>query len=220
MLGAIVTGLLMVAYCIIQAQNIGIGIDNPTEKLQVNGIVHSVLDGFRFPDGTLQSTASKDFAPEEAGDERWIIILKIADPLILGSFNYDTLQNVIKIIDYQWGVTYLPPPPGGGAGELTINRIRLIKNIDLSTIQLLIKILNGTNMAEMRLYFYRPVESGMQLYYVFIMNGITLTGFDQQMIYTGGESYSHLDIIELQFEQGYWEYNDGQFGFFYSWLGQ
>jgi len=42
--------------------NVGIGTSSATEKLQVAGTIHSTNGGFRFPDGTLQTTA-------DAGDE-------------------------------------------------------------------------------------------------------------------------------------------------------
>jgi len=38
--------------------NIGIGTVNPTEKLQVAGVIHSTTGGIKFPDGTVQTTAS------------------------------------------------------------------------------------------------------------------------------------------------------------------
>ena len=37
--------------------NTGIGLKNPTEKLQVAGMIHSKKGGFKFPDGTVQTTA-------------------------------------------------------------------------------------------------------------------------------------------------------------------
>jgi hypothetical protein len=37
---------------------IGMGMSNPQQKLQVNGVVYSMNGGFRFPDGTLQTTAA------------------------------------------------------------------------------------------------------------------------------------------------------------------
>lgn len=38
--------------------NVGIGTMSPTEKLQVVGTVHSTTSGFKFPDGTVQTTAA------------------------------------------------------------------------------------------------------------------------------------------------------------------
>jgi hypothetical protein len=37
---------------------VGIGINNPSEKLSVAGVIQSTSGGFKFPDGTVQSTAS------------------------------------------------------------------------------------------------------------------------------------------------------------------
>ncbi len=38
--------------------NVGIGTDNPSEKLEVVGTIHSTEGGFKFPDGTVQKTAA------------------------------------------------------------------------------------------------------------------------------------------------------------------
>lgn len=40
------------------SDNVGIGISEPTEKLQVDGYIHSVQGGFKFPDGSVQQTAN------------------------------------------------------------------------------------------------------------------------------------------------------------------
>lgn len=40
------------------ASNVGIGTLNPTSMLEVNGIIHSTNGGFKFPDGTIQTTAA------------------------------------------------------------------------------------------------------------------------------------------------------------------
>ncbi len=40
------------------AENVGIGVVDPKEKLQVSGIIHSTEGGFKFPDGTVQTTAA------------------------------------------------------------------------------------------------------------------------------------------------------------------
>ncbi len=45
--------------------NVGIGTTVPEEKVQVAGIVHSLQGGFKFPDGTLQTTAAVMSLPYE-----------------------------------------------------------------------------------------------------------------------------------------------------------
>lgn len=190
-----------------QGQNVGIGIENPTEKLQVGGMVHSVADGFRFPDGTVQTTANSDFEPQEAGDNRWIVILKCANPVIPGSFDFDTLQNVIKVIDYQWGMTLTQT---GGAPVLTLDHIVIMKNTDASTTPLLHAALIGQYLGEMRLYFFRPLEEGMQLYYRITLNTVSIPAFNQNVVYKGGQDFAHLDILALKFEGATWFYHDGE----------
>jgi microcystin-dependent protein len=39
------------------AGKVGIGTDSPGETLSVNGTIESITGGFRFPDGTIQTTA-------------------------------------------------------------------------------------------------------------------------------------------------------------------
>ena len=47
--------------------NVGIGVTGPSEKLQVDGKIYSSNGGFKFPDGTVQSTATIWTPVEEFG---------------------------------------------------------------------------------------------------------------------------------------------------------
>jgi hypothetical protein len=38
--------------------NVGIGMDNPNSKLEVAGTIHSISGGYKFPDGTTQTSAA------------------------------------------------------------------------------------------------------------------------------------------------------------------
>jgi hypothetical protein len=37
---------------------LGVGVQNPEKKLQVDGLIYSINGGFKFPDGTIQTTAA------------------------------------------------------------------------------------------------------------------------------------------------------------------
>ncbi len=47
--------------------DVGIGTRTPASKLEVVGIVHSTSGGFKFPDGSIQTTASPE-PPRAAGN--------------------------------------------------------------------------------------------------------------------------------------------------------
>jgi hypothetical protein len=49
--------------------NIGIGTINPSEKLTVNGIIESETGGFKFPDGSIQTTALAENRWKTSGND-------------------------------------------------------------------------------------------------------------------------------------------------------
>ena len=50
------------------AGNVGIGDTSPSEKLEVNGIIYSNSGGIKFPDGTVQTTASSGGVADNLGN--------------------------------------------------------------------------------------------------------------------------------------------------------
>lgn len=48
--------------------NVGVGTLTPTQRLTVSGIIESILGGFKFPDGTVQTTASNGASGPAGGD--------------------------------------------------------------------------------------------------------------------------------------------------------
>ncbi len=188
-------------------QNIGIGTDNPTEKLQVAGKVFSSEEGFKFPDGSVQTRAYNAYETQDAGDVRWIIIMDLVNPPIPGSFTFEQYAGKVKVLDYQWGMTM---DPVVGSGALTVNSLKIVKNIDLSTNLLLQRALNGTYFLDIRLYFLKDVPGqGMITYYSIYLEELIITAFDQRMVFKGGENYSHLDCIEFKFSDAQWIFNEG-----------
>ena len=66
--------------------NIGIGTDSPTSKLSVQGMIETTMGGYKFPDGTVQTTAGltsifHDLTLE--GDGTSASPLRVAVPLVL-----------------------------------------------------------------------------------------------------------------------------------------
>ena len=61
---------LVCIYSFVISQNVGIGTTNPSEKLEVNGIVYSNLGGIKFPDNTIQTTAAFASNTENAAETR------------------------------------------------------------------------------------------------------------------------------------------------------
>jgi hypothetical protein len=72
--------------------NVGIGTDAPTAKLTVAGMIQTTLGGYKFPDGTVQTTAavsglqSITHDATLAGDGTAASPLKVAVPLSLSGF--------------------------------------------------------------------------------------------------------------------------------------
>lgn len=189
----------------VNAQNVGVGVLDPVEKLQVHGTVFADSSGFRFPDGSLQTRAYNAYETQDAGDGRWIIIMDIVNPAIPGSFTFDTLVDMIKVIDYEWGISIYAPI--GGTAEFTVKNLKIIKNIDASTNLLLEKTFTGQYLQDVRMYFFRPIPGqGMKKYYELVMHDALILAFDQKMAFIGGDQYIHLDIIEFEFAEALWIY--------------
>jgi hypothetical protein len=68
--------------------NIGIGTTSPGEKLTVAGVIHSTTGGFRFPDGTIQTTAAT------GGAAGWALT---GNPISAGQFLGTTNNEALDI---------------------------------------------------------------------------------------------------------------------------
>jgi hypothetical protein len=66
--------------------NVGIGTDSPTSKLTVNGMIETTMGGYKFPDGTVQTTAGLTSVFHDStleGDGTSAAPLRVAVPLVL-----------------------------------------------------------------------------------------------------------------------------------------
>jgi hypothetical protein len=75
---------------------VGIGMENPSEKLSVAGIIESIEGGVKFPDGTIQMTSCENsWHLSEMGNVSFTIDGLIQDPVAL----YDLTQHMTSGFD-------------------------------------------------------------------------------------------------------------------------
>lgn len=72
--------------------NVGVGVAAPASPLEVAGIVHASVGGFKFPDGTIQITAS---AP--SGTEAWTIVGNDIHTANLGNVGINTATPLRRL---------------------------------------------------------------------------------------------------------------------------
>jgi hypothetical protein len=90
--------------------NVGVGAENPQSKLEVAGTVHSSTGGFKFPDGTVQTTAAAGTVgavsvAQPAGNNLTFNLNAEYAPVSAGTFTVDTSTKVVGAVV----VVYLTP---------------------------------------------------------------------------------------------------------------
>lgn len=192
----------------LMAQNVGINTANPTEPLEVSGMIYSSQDGFKFPDGSVQSRASMDFPSTDAGDIRDLFIMDLDQ--IPGPFSYGDYIDVVHILDLKWGIC-IPPGGlggGGGGGILSGDSLIVIKDRDKTTIPLLNALFDQTFISGVDFYYFRE-DTAQQLvvdyYHMHIVHAI-VTSISQFTTYAGVEGYRHLEEVIFRFQEIQIEY--------------
>ncbi len=193
--------LILVAMPLLSnAQNVGIGTDTPTEKLQVEGKVFSSQEGFKFPDGSVQTRAYNAYESQDACDGRWIVILDISG--IDGSFSYGTHIDKIKVIDLDWGSYFDINEVTPVTTSCHFKLMKITKNIDKSSPKLFEKFNNGNVLHPVTFYFlwYDDQTQTYVDYYKIILDHAWVVKFDEQVKYTGNDTYAHQDVVTFSYD--------------------
>src|SRR5262249_250583 len=107
--------------------NVGIGITTPGSRLSVLGMIETTLGGYKFPDGTIQTTAVSGIVTHDAtlkGTGSAASPLAVAVPLII-SGNVSNGNGIITLTNTAPGAPAIfatggnsSPSIGGGSGAI------------------------------------------------------------------------------------------------------
>ena len=139
---------------VLSGQNVGIDIENPSEKLQVSGIIHTTEGGLRFPDGSLQTTAAMNTT--SSGD--------LPEYMVKTYMAYDNIDT--NTPDYtEWvklyGVSYDHIINPGGS-QPCMSNLTILKSLDNFSVDL------------HRNNFTRTSIDDVEIHYTITINGVEL----------------------------------------------
>jgi hypothetical protein len=85
-------------YLTTNSDSVGIGTTSPTAKLQVAGTVHSTTGGFKFPDGTTQTTAAAGSGGGWTDDGSVVKLTTSTDKVGIGTSYPDTYSKLHIVV--------------------------------------------------------------------------------------------------------------------------
>ena len=190
--------MTFILFCIctpLFAQNIGIDVPDPSEKLEVNGTIFTNAGGIKFPDSTLQTTAAFNSSVSQAAGPRQYILMEL---LINGNYvpGPDSAINVdegIRVIDFEF-------EHSRNSGNPFLNFCRLTKEVDKASIPIL-QAFHQANSGEVTLHFLLVnAMNQLEEYYQIKMINAQISGVNQKIDYTG-DGWSHLETLDLLYER-------------------
>lgn len=181
---SLLVALILLAASDLAAQgNIGIGADEPTEKLEVTGIIYTTEGGIRFPDFTLQETAAfMSGGPGDAGmpyDPVYMTI-KTSNPAI---------TDTIRVLDISAGGVKNP-----GTGNTQLLTYQFIKEMDATTHALFQKCVTVSTLTEARFHFLTTTG---QLHKTIELRDALVSEINHLNIHRKNDEFAHLEQVSL-----------------------
>jgi type VI protein secretion system component Hcp len=175
----------------VSAQYVGVVINNPTEKFQVNGVMHTTQGGVRFPDGTLQATAA--LYANTTGE--------IPEYAVQIYFSYDNGSSSpppdyadwvkVYMVDYNH---YRDP---GNPKQPSLENLTIIKTIDQFSTDLYRKNFSRVNLKDSEIHFTRTIK-GMELpVLVSDIQTMIITNINKSTNSTGNGKYKLVEEYSL-----------------------
>lgn len=177
------------------SQMVGVGTTSPTEKLEVQGKVYSNQGGFKFPDGTVQTTASMSMDPESAAGLKSFGVMTLTN--FTGEFNDLGYNGGYKVIDVQYtgGSVYTLGGSGGGPGNYLGNKVSVIIEVGASFPQFYQTATQGNPpIQEILIDLF---DANLNKYFTIGMETGFITNINFNVTHVGNGEYAHLATIEI-----------------------
>ena len=175
----------------IHAQNIGVGVPNPTEKLEVAGTIYTNSGGIKFPDETIQTTAAYNSEPESAALPYGIGFIEFTLAALEGP--YDTLgkTDVSLLYNFNWDVTQNVTNP-------VFSPIHVVKQIDKSGPNLMKHFINQATSSNVYIYLTRKNTSGnLEIYAEVKATNFVMLNYSQTLTPGGNGGFAHVEYLDL-----------------------
>ncbi|NNF33945.1 MAG: hypothetical protein HKN68_07540 [Saprospiraceae bacterium] len=173
----------------ISAQNVGIDINSPTEKLQVNGVMHTTQGGVRFPDGTLQTTAAMNTT--HTGD--------LPEYPVKMYFIYDNNNPPSSYLDWVqiYGLSYDHFRDPGNPQMPCLENLIITKTLDQFSTDLYRKNFSRLNMNDNEIHITRTINGTELPVMVISFDLMIINNISKSTNSVGNGKYKLQEEIEL-----------------------
>jgi type VI protein secretion system component Hcp len=202
--------------------SVGIGTDDPSGLVSALGMIESMKDGFKFPDGSVQRTAAAEGGQTTgAGDDRWLVVMDIGNQR--GSWSYGPYTNVCKILDFQWSAC-VPYANGLPQGNVYFNTVDVVKNIDKASVYLIGNICNALGpiygIATNEFYFLWDSTGNKNYicYFYIKMENVGVINYKHTSEHKGDGTYAHLEHVSFYADKIRWEWKPDNVQLIQVWL--
>ena len=175
------------------AQNTGIGTTNPSERLEVQGIIFSNVGGFKFPDSTLQTTAAYNTSPANAADTgRLFAIMEILGTNdVDGPLNDYGYTDAFEVFDLNVETKIL------SGISAAIEDISLLKDIDIGTPVFYERLSSGQSIEFVLIHLMKTGMSGPEAYLTIGMQSVVVDGIEAQLVFKGNDMFAHMERLRF-----------------------
>lgn len=177
-----------------QAQNVGIDAANPTEKLEVGGIIYTNEGGIKFPDETVQTTAAFMDPPETYPIERGVGFIEWKNTDLDGILDTVGLHKVSLVYNISFNMHRT-------IDDLEFGEFNLIKQTDRGSPGVFKFLMTQVNIPTVTIHMTRlNSEDEYEVYYKIKLTNVQIITHTPSHQPALDGFFQHTDVIGLAFQ--------------------